>query len=50
MAIRKGNHKKYGYLYKVIAKNIYDYKEFVRDESHKANNQVIVNPNIFAIS
>lgn len=50
MAIRKGNQKKYGYLYKVIAKNIYDYKEFVRDESHKANNQVIINPNIFAIS
>lgn len=50
MAIKKGNHKKYGYLYKIIAKNIYDYKEFVRDENHKANNQVIINPNIFAIS
>lgn len=50
MALKKGNHKKYGYLYKIIAKNIYDYKEHVRDQSHKANNQVIINPNIFAIS
>lgn len=50
MAIKKGNHKKYGYLYKIIAKNIYDYKEHVRDQTHKANNQVIINPNIFAIS
>lgn len=50
MALRKGNHKKYGYLYKIIAKNIYDYKEFVRDENQKAQNQVIINPNIFAIS
>lgn len=50
MAIKKGNHKKYGYLYKIIAKNIYDYKEHVRDENIKANNQIIVNPNIFAIS
>lgn len=50
MALKKGNHKKYGYLYKIIAKNIYDYKETVKDEQSKANNQVIVNPNIFAIS
>lgn len=50
MALRKGNHKKYGYLYKIIAKNVYDYKEFVRDEQQKAQNQVIINPNIFAIS
>lgn len=50
MALKKGNHKKYGYLYKIIAKNVYDYKEYVRDENHKANNQIIVNPNIFAIS
>ncbi|MDE7112056.1 MAG: hypothetical protein K2N92_00495, partial [Malacoplasma sp.] len=50
MAIRKGNHKKYGYLYKIIAKNVYDYKEHVRDQNYKANNQVIINPNIFAIS
>ena len=50
MAIRKGNHKKYGYLYKIIAKNVYDYKEHVRDQNYKANNQIIVNPNIFAIS
>lgn len=50
MALRKGNHKKYGYLYKIIAKNIYDYKEFVKDETNKANNQIIINPNIFAIS
>lgn len=50
MAIRKGNHKKYGYLYKIIAKNVYDYKEQVKDNNNKANNQVIVNPNIFAIS
>lgn len=39
MALRKGNHKKYGYLYKIIAKNVYDYKEFVRDEQQKAQNQ-----------
>ncbi|MDE5949831.1 MAG: hypothetical protein K2G54_03065 [Malacoplasma sp.] len=50
MAIRKGNHKKYGYLYKIIAKNVYDYKEHVRDQNYKANNQTIINPNIFAIS
>ncbi len=50
MAMKKGNHKKYGYLYKVIAKNIYDYKEYVKDENQKANNQIIINPNIFAIS
>lgn len=50
MAIRKGNHKKYGYLYKIIAKNVYDYKDQVRSDNNKANNQVIVNPNIFAIS
>lgn len=50
MALRKGNHKKYGYLYKIIAKNVYDYKEYMRDENVKAQNQVIINPNIFAIS
>lgn len=50
MALKKGNDKKYGYLYKIIAKNVYDYKEFVRDENQKAQNQVIINPNIFAIS
>lgn len=50
LALRKGNHKKYGYLYKIIAKNVYDYKEYVRDENLKAQNQVIINPNIFAIS
>lgn len=50
MALKKGNHKKYGYLYRIIAKNVYDYKETVRDEQQKANNQIIVNPNIFAIS
>lgn len=50
MALKKGNHKKYGYLYKIIAKNVYDYKEFVRDDQQKAQNQVIINPNIFAIS
>lgn len=50
MALKKGNHKKYAHLYKIIAKNVYDYKEYVKDENVKANNQVIINPNIFAIS
>lgn len=50
MALRKGNHKKYGYLYKIIAKKVYDYKDFVIDKEQKAQNQVIINPNIFAVS
>lgn len=50
MAIKKGNQKKYGLLYKIIAKNIYDYKEFIREENIKADNNIIINPNIFAIS
>lgn len=50
MALKKGNHKRYAYIYKVIAKNVYDYKEFVKDKQQKAQNQIIINPNIFAIS
>lgn len=50
MAMKKGNQKKYGTLYKIIAKNIYDYKEYLREENLKADNNIIINPNIFAIS
>ncbi|MEF9985194.1 MAG: hypothetical protein RSA40_02460 [Malacoplasma sp.] len=50
MALRKGNHTKYSYLYKIIAKNVYDYKSYVADKQEKAQNQIIINPNIFAIS
>lgn len=50
MAIKKGNQKKYGYLYKIIAKNVYDYKEYVNNQDTKASNNIIINPNIFAIS
>lgn len=50
VALRKGNHKKYSYLYKIIAKNVYDYKDYVADKQQRAQNQIIINPNIFAIS
>ncbi|MEG1821046.1 MAG: hypothetical protein RR201_02255, partial [Malacoplasma sp.] len=36
MALRKGNHTKYSYLYKIIAKNVYDYKTYVADKQEKA--------------
>lgn len=50
MALKKGNQKKYGYLYKLIAKKVYDYKEIIKDKNEKAANQIIINPNIFALS